>query len=620
MVDKKDITVLGVGQEDSKVILYYADKKRKALYTSVSDDAYSFNSQKNIITITDGDTHLLPSRVWLSYIGTENILTALVNDQLYVTRSTDKRLFTTISKLPSTVKKGVILSSYVFQNKKVLFFSNKNIGIAYSSNLKTWDVANEMILHPRPNYFDSQDLIIGGVFLLDRYIMVVYFSPDYTNHAISYTVGIALLYKENPQIVLWRSSEPLWKTPEEWNNDTLEPLGVIYHNDILTLFCDRGEEGVAAVSCIPPLESIDPHKASYSLILEKYEKNPIIRPIPHNYWESKATFNSAVVADNGKVHFLYRAIGDKDVSVIGYAASTNGIDIDERLSEPAYVPREHFESPSQTPMEFSAFYMSGGGYGGCEDPRITKIDSRFYMTYVAYDGYNPPRVAITSISEEDFLNRDWNWTIPRLISQPHVVDKNACILPEKINGKYVIFHRIFPDILIDFVDDLEFNEYLKGEFKISPRPGMWDSLKIGAGPPPIKTRYGWLLIYQSVGYQDRGRYKIGAMLLDENDPTKVIARSNNPIIQPDEAYENEGLKAGVAYPCGAAVIDNILYVYYGGADTVICVATRNLDDFITELKEKHTTRLDPRDKPVTITIHYAVCKASKRKSNSYSKS
>jgi predicted GH43/DUF377 family glycosyl hydrolase len=169
------------------------------------------------------------------------------------------------------------------------------------------------------------------------------------------------------------------------------------------------------------------------------------------------------------------------------------------------------------------------------------------------------------------------------------------IFPEKINNKYVIFHRIFPDILIDFVDDLNFDgsRWLKGEYRIPPRENMWDSRKLGAGAPPIKTKDGWLLIYQAVDDRDPGRYKIGAMLLDLNDPTKVLRRTNNPILEPTEKYENEGFKGGVTYPCGAVEINGTLFVYYGAADSVVGVATMNLNLFLAELIHNDVVRLDP---------------------------
>jgi len=337
-------------------------------------------------------------------------------------------------------------------------------------------------------------------------------------------------------------------------------------------------------------------------ILERFDGNPILEPQPAHWWESKAAFNPAAIYERGKVHIIYRAIGDSDVSVLGYASSIDGFHIDERLDKPVYVPREPFEGgglvyPTAVNPEITYFsaeddeeeedYVSGGGgWGGCEDPRLTKVDDKVFMTYVAFDGYNPPRVALTSIHINDFLAKNWQWKRCVLISPPGVVDKNACILPERINSKYVIFHRIFPDILIDFVDDLDFDgatRWLKGEFRISPRASYWDSRKVGAGAPPIKTREGWLLIYQAVSEHDPGRYKIGAMLLDLKNPAKVLARSEEPILEPEVWYENEGWKAGVVYPCGAVVIGNCLLVYYGGADKVTCVASAKVDELLGHL-------------------------------------
>jgi predicted GH43/DUF377 family glycosyl hydrolase len=346
--------------------------------------------------------------------------------------------------------------------------------------------------------------------------------------------------------------------------------------------------------------------------LERFDGNPILEPKPEHWWESKATFNPGALYEAGKVHLVYRAIGDSDVSVLGYASSVDGFHIDERLHEPIYVPRESFEGagliypvpiyPQRTyvPIEEEDGYVSGGGWGGCEDPRLTKIDDRVFMTYVAFDGYSPPRVALTSIHINDFLAQNWQWKKPVLISPPGVVDKNACILPEKIDSKYVIFHRIFPNILIDFVDDLDFDgttRFLRGEFRIRPRVSYWDSRKVGAGAPPIKTKDGWLLIYHSVGERDPGRYKIGAMLLDLKDPTRVLYRSKEPILEPQVWYENEGWKSGVTYPGGAVVIGERLLVYYGGADRVTCVASAKLDKLLDHLVGTRKTVPSPTYAP-----------------------
>jgi len=336
--------------------------------------------------------------------------------------------------------------------------------------------------------------------------------------------------------------------------------------------------------------------AKIQLLLERFDGNPILKPDPKHFWENKAVFNPAAIYENGKVHIVYRAIGESDVSVLGHSSSFDGLHINERLDEPIYVPREPFEGASTAhPYAYQSgdIYISGGGgMGGCEDPRLTRIGDRVYMTYVAYDGHSHPRVALSSICIDDFLNKKWKWKRPVLISPPYIVDKNACILPEKINGKYVIFHRVFPNILIDFVDDLDFDgksRWLVGQYTIPTRAlsSDWDNLKVGCGPPPMKTKYGWLLIYQAVGSSDESRYKIGAMLLDLQDPTKVLARTITPILEPLAAYENEGCKYGVIYPCGAVIIEDRLFVYYGGADTVVGVATAKLESFLERLAEDH---------------------------------
>ena len=113
--------------------------------------------------------------------------------------------------------------------------------------------------------------------------------------------------------------------------------------------------------------------------------------------------------------------------------------------------------------------------------------------------------------------------------------------------------------------------------------GSWDNWVRGAGPPPIKTKYGWLLLYHAMDERDPNRYKLGAMLLDLHDPTKILYRSARPVLEPDETYENEGHKAGVIYSCGAVTIKDKLLVYYGGADKFTCVAEANLAEFIADL-------------------------------------
>lgn len=483
---------------------------------------------------------------------------------------------------------AMITPTYRFEKKHVMFFGERDIRIASSLDLISWDIREKPVLSPRAKYFDNEALLLGSVIESAKGILVLYYIRKRKREGDLISLGGALFDKKYPSHLLWRSDKPLWQQGNLWQGKSAYPMGVVNFKGKLILYIGVEGDAVYATSLESFDDIIDNQKESQGPRLTKHTQNPIITPVLKHIWEANATFNTAAIYEAGKVHFVYRAMGPHNTSVLGYASSTDGIAIDERLNKPIYLPTEPFEYPGKIP---SIPYMSGGGYGGCEDPRLTRIDDRLYMTYVAYNGSDPPRIALTSIHMNDFVNKCWNWEKPKIISSPNIVNKNCVLFPDKINGKYVFMHRIFPDILIDFVDDLSFkNTYLTGQFSISPRYDSWDSRKLGAGAPPIRTKDGWLLIYQAVDEKDAGRYKIGAMLLDLNNPAKVLYRPHTPILEPTEWYENEGFKAGVTYPCGAVVIKDRLLVYYGGADTVICAASTQLDAFLHQIKGASATK------------------------------
>jgi predicted GH43/DUF377 family glycosyl hydrolase len=322
-------------------------------------------------------------------------------------------------------------------------------------------------------------------------------------------------------------------------------------------------------------------------VLKRFVGNPVIFPARDSYWESKATFNPTAFIHDGKVHVLYRAIGVGDISTIGYVSSNDGYNLSGRTFKPVYIHKNF--SPD---FSNSIFYNSGGGWGGgAEDPRITKIDNMLYMTYTAFDGWGSVRIGLTSISLEDFLNKKWNWKKPVLISPPGQVHKNWVIFPEKIKGKYAILHSLSPDILIEYVQDLNSFDGKKFIESVHQDHPKWQSREKGirgVGGAPIKTKYGWLLIYH--GTEDN-RYKLYAMILDLKDPTKILYRTKEPILEPDAFYENQGIASGIVYSCGAIVKGENLFIYYGGADMVSCVATANLKLFLKELMSTGITKL-----------------------------
>jgi len=305
----------------------------------------------------------------------------------------------------------------------------------------------------------------------------------------------------------------------------------------------------------------------------RFEGNPIIKPLPELEWEKQGTFNPAAIYEDSKFHILYRAQSSDGTSTIGYASSVDGFHIDERIPKPIYIPREDFEKPTHP------------GNSGCEDPRITKIDGKFYMTYTAYDGTNPPRVALTSISISDFLQKKWEWDKPKLISPPGVDDKDACIVKKVKGDGYVAFHRLGDALWVDFLRDLDFpdRKYLTGGIIATARKDKWDNVKIGIAAPPLETDKGWILLYHGVS-EPGFKYKVGAMLLDYDDPRKILGRTDEPIFEPIEKYETEGVVPNVVFPCGAAIKDGTIFIYYGGADTVLGVATMGLQNLLEILQ------------------------------------
>lgn len=596
------VKIVGIAQKEKSFYLYFSYTKGPHSYFKgiPSHDGFKFDGPAKYIIVTDEKKREEKKHEW------KNLRVSHQKDSFFITyrpdgkvvplntaESTDLIRWKKKGKIEGVKEVGAVIPDYKFKNKHVMYFGEKEIKVAFSGDLHTWKVQEETLLASRKEFFDSGDLEVGSVFEVHGHILLVYYAKTKIKGQTRYLVGACFIDKKDPTKVIWRADKPLWEHPEEFHSDHIKPLGVAATDTELILYWLVGEMNVYAVSCPLPGKHIDLKDKFFGTMIHKFQHNPIITPNEDNRWESRATFNSAAVYEDGRVHFLYRALGDTDLSVLGYATSKDGYTIDERSDEPCYFPREPWETPGGHRFgKFADHFASGGGYGGIEDPRITRVGDEMVLTYVAFDGANPPRAAMSTIKVDDFLNRRWNkWTQAKLISAPGMVNKSAVAFPEKINGKYVMMHRVYPNILIDYLDDLNFDNYLVGHHFIPPRKKFWDSKKVGAGAPPMKTKDGWLLIYQSVGYQDPGRYKIGAMMLDIDNPSKVLYRSRNPIIEPEESYENDGFKAGVVYPCGAVIKDNELFVYYGGADSYLNGASQDLDKFLYQLKHDQEPKM-----------------------------
>lgn len=416
-----------------------------------------------------------------------------------------------------------------------------------------------------------------GWLLVYSHIQNYFPSPE--NFKRVFGIEAVLLDLNDPRKIVGRTKGPLLVPEESYEKmgyvpDIVFPSGAIVEKDVLHIYYGAADTSACYAKvnltdliCTMALETNSDWK------LKRFIGNPIITPDQSHPWEAQAVFNPAAILLGGVIHLLYRAMSMDNTSTIGYASSKDGLNIIERLPDPVYVPRAEFESKKIS-----------NNNSGCEDPRLIKIKDRIYMCYTAFDGVGPARVAVTSIKEEDFLAKRWVWSSPELITPRGVDDKDTCLFPEKIKGKYFVFHRIGSNICGDDLDSLDFSQEKinKCIMVFGPREGMWDSGKVGIATPPIKTKYGWLLLYHASSHNHH-TYRVGAVLLDLNDPTIVLARSTDPIFEPEMDYEKEGIVPNVVFPCGMVEYKELLYVYYGGGDKVVGVATMELNVLLNAL-------------------------------------
>ena len=291
-------------------------------------------------------------------------------------------------------------------------------------------------------------------------------------------------------------------------------------------------------------------------IVERHEKNPIIsiKDVP---FACENIYNAGAIKLNGKYALLVRVEDTQRKSHFALATSDNGVDFT--------IPKSYVFSPS---------HLEPCERHGVEDPRITRIGKKLYFPYTANSSQGPAvGLAVTTNFKE----------IKRLGIILSPADKDAVLLPEKIDDEYVLYHRpsSSSSIWICYSKDLTY--WGRNKPVMKPAPGSWDSEKVGAGAVPIKTEDGWLHIYHGIS---GNVYRLGVALFDLKHPSRLIRRSKNFILAPQRDYERKGGVNNVVFTCGAIVEDNKeVKLYYGAADTCICLATTTLEKLIKFAKE-----------------------------------
>lgn len=338
---------------------------------------------------------------------------------------------------------------------------------------------------------------------------------------------------------------------------------------------------------------------------ERHPANPIVWP-GEQPWRRAVTFNPGVLLDDDGRFYLYeRAAGQLRpfYCYIGMLESDDGVRFKMTREEPVFTPE-----------------MAGSAYGSVQDPRVAKLDGRYWMTYAyrpfaweshptgigvpdsfepklpGFDGDSSKNLTRSglAVSDDRVTWKHFAWITPADID-----DRDVILFPEKIAGQYVVLRRPrdyvgpkygtdYPSIWLSRSSDLR----TWSDPVLVAKPAFrWEDNRIGGSTPPIKTARGWLVLYHGVENQDpkvkRVCYRLGAMLLDLHDPTKVVARAPHFVMEPETYYEKFGLYIpNVIFPTANVVKDGTLMLYYGVCDTAIALATCELDELVEHVWQK----------------------------------
>ena len=335
------------------------------------------------------------------------------------------------------------------------------------------------------------------------------------------------------------------------------------------------------------------------LRLHRFAGNPVLSPNPDNDWEALVTTNPGVWVDpkTNDVCMLYRAAGHdlQHRVVLGMARSQDGFRFTRCGDRPVFEPS-----------------LDGFDAGCVEDPRVVRMGDDYFITYAAR-AVPPGQYWIMPPSRRGWvakhLPQDFPWCIREnhtatglaitrdfksfiragRLTRATVDDRDVILFPEKIGGRYYMMHRPMqwvgqaygtesPTIWISHGDDL----LDMGSPKILLKAKYDWETKIGGNTPPIRTEHGWLTLYHAVGPDKH--YRLGALLLDLEDPSVVRHRTPHWILQPEEAYETKGFYNGCVFPCGKVIRDGKLLVYYGAGDVHVGVASCDMDALLSHLR------------------------------------
>ena len=348
-------------------------------------------------------------------------------------------------------------------------------------------------------------------------------------------------------------------------------------------------------------------------MIERSEENPLIKPSDvapsRDDFEVIGVFNAAAFEvgkrtllllrvaervkndDEGKVLAPFWNSDTQQIEIKVFDKSDKDICFDDprivKTKEKIYLTSlSHFraawsEDGVHFEIEKNPSFSAATAYEayGVEDARLQRIEGQYYLTYSAVS----ERGIATALAVSEELQ---TFSRKGLIFLPN--NRNVALFPEKIQGQYWALHRPFGHgwsegaiWMATSLDALHWGSY---ELLMEPRLDGWDDFKIGAGAPPIKTEKGWILIYHGVDTSEK--YSLGAVLLDLENPMKILGRSQRPLLQPEVPYEREGFFGNVVFTCGAIRRENNqIDIYYGASDETLCLASLSVEELICHVKK-----------------------------------
>src|ERR1700722_6141039 len=331
--------------------------------------------------------------------------------------------------------------------------------------------------------------------------------------------------------------------------------------------------------------------------IKRSSDNPILIPNPASSWENEAAYNPSVIEANKKFHIFYRATsstqkaGDTGVliSSIGHAISKDGI---------------HFTDHDQI-----IFPIRDWEKFGCEDPRVTEFDGKYYIFYTAVSEFSANGIKVAVAITSDL----------KMIEEKHLVTpfnaKAMALFPERINGKIAALLTVNTDrppakiciAFFDHIEDVWSEAYWKDWYEhlddhvLDIEQNEKDQLELGSAP--IKTEAGWLVFYSYIYnyFSPPATFGVQAVLLNLFDPKNIVGEVKRPFLVPEEEYELYGRVPRVVFPSGALIRKGMIYLYYGATDTTSCVATLKLKDLLEELRLVASRQLQRFEKNPIIT-------------------